>query len=558
FVTPASLLLLLSWTVSRCLMFYRWPDTGDVHWFFSVADGWFAGRTPYVGEIFEYPPGIIWFSVPLRALTSDADTFAVLFGLLMLLFDALCLWFMWRLCALFLVAPSPPSAAQGPADQVVCSPNEAPLRVAVTRYIAVAALYIASTSLLGRMLIQRYDILIAALVLAATVAALESRRRLADVMLGVAIGCKLVPVLVVPIYLTYLWIRDTATQGASPSATVVRHRAGARKWGAFASKFDDLGRLWHWMRHEGLRRIAWQGATVFALFLPFLLTSGWQSLSFLRNQSERDLQVESTWSVLLMLLDPANTSTRDASLTPEAVHPYAAALASLSGAVVVAGVGVTWWVAQRRWVCDKKAGLGPTPQSLVATICAALALSVVAAKVFSPQYLLWVAPLLCCLAVCLDSRTAVGNVLRVLVIFACTTLVTFVFTQALYHSHLIPVLLLVARAALLAFCAVQLLLFVRQPPDPRPASARSSTGASEKAATSQPPSTPDALAPRPSAQAALFDWKELARLLVWTFKRRAVQRTVLPWTRCRAFTATRRGCSCAFAISCLGTAPRPA
>ncbi|MCU0690377.1 MAG: glycosyltransferase 87 family protein, partial [Polyangiaceae bacterium] len=527
FVTPATVLLFLSWAVSRCLMFYRWPDRGQAQVLFDLVDAWFAGRTPYLERFFEYPPGVIWLSAPLRALTSDPDTFAVLFGLLMLLFDAICLGCMWRLCELVFGASSPPSGTQGPADQLECSPKESPRRVAATRYIAVAALYITSTSLLGRTLIQSYEIVIGALVLAATVAVLASRRRFADVMLGAAIGCKLLPVLVVPIYLTYLWTRDTATQGASPSATGVKHGAGAGEWDAVAPKFNELGGLWHWMRREGLRRIAWQGATVFALFVPFLVLSGWESFSFVRNYGARGLEVGSTWSVLLLLVDPTNGSTRDGLLSPETVHPYATALASLSGAVVLAGVGVTWWIAHRRWLSDKKAGLGPTPQSLVAAVGAALALSILAAKVFSPQYLLCVAPLLCWLAVCLDSRTVVGKVLRVLVIFACTMLVTCVFAKALLDPNLIPLLLLLARAVLLAFFAVQLLLFVRQPPDQGPAPAGSISGASKQTATLQPRSTPDALATSLSAQAALFDWNELARLLVVTFKRRALQGTLL-------------------------------
>lgn len=141
-------------------------------------------------------------------------------------------------------------------------------------------------------------------------------------------------------------------------------------------------------------------ALVAALFLPFYWREGPESLAFLRYHGERGLQLESVAATLPLVL----------SFFGQPVHlvgefgawhlrsPLAPMLAKVSPALILLLVGGVALFAFSKARCAM-----PPPAAarfavsaaplFVGAVIASLALAVVASKVFSPQYLLWLLPL---------------------------------------------------------------------------------------------------------------------------------------------------------------------
>ena len=127
-----------------------------------------------------------------------------------------------------------------------------------------------------------------------------------------------------------------------------------------------------------------------------VLVAGWPRLvSPLGYQSERGLQVESvaaTPVMLARLADPSRWQVGYArSKSYEVVGPAVQALLSVStllSVLLLAGVAVLSWRALRR-------GSVLTPEGLVWLALAAVTGFMVVSKVLSPQYLLWLLPMVC-------------------------------------------------------------------------------------------------------------------------------------------------------------------
>jgi hypothetical protein len=235
-------------------------------------------------------------------------------------------------------------------------------------------LYVAGTALLGHLLYNRLDIVMAALILLAA-ALLLSRAHYfwSFLALAAAINFKLVPLVLLPV-----WVL-----GALPA----RWPAG----GFLRSLPPLLGR-------SGLLLLL-----VAALFAPFWLVYGSQTLDFFAYHRDRGLEVESTYSSALMCLRPFGLAlgiefrygglNLTSSLSPAVAQLAGAAAAA---AVAAASLLLLWLVARRRrpGECNGEATLAQTyPLLFVFFTLLLLLLMVAFNKVFSPQYLFWVAPL---------------------------------------------------------------------------------------------------------------------------------------------------------------------
>jgi hypothetical protein len=203
--------------------------------------------------------------------------------------------------------------------------------------------------LLGSVVLSRFDLWPATLTLAALAALLAGRLRIGHGVLGLAVAAKLYPAVLMPIAVAYAWKREG--------------------------------------RREALRCAGTFAGAAALVFLPFLILSPggvWDSVT---RQASRPLQIESIGSALLLAAHQAfgldiTMDSSHGSQNLEGALPDALAVAqSASQALVLVAV---WAVFAR----------GPAePERLVLASAAALTAFVALGKVLSPQFLIWLVPL---------------------------------------------------------------------------------------------------------------------------------------------------------------------
>jgi hypothetical protein len=203
--------------------------------------------------------------------------------------------------------------------------------------------------LLGSVILSRFDLWPAAICVAALAALVSNRLRLGHALLGLGITAKLFPVVFVPLGVAYVW-----------------KRAG---------------------RREALICLALLAGVVGAIFLPFVVLSPegvWDSLSV---QLSRPLQVESLGASLLLV----GHHVFGFGLAGETSHGSQNVAGSAAGVLAVATtalqVGVLGWI----WASFAR-GRGDR-EALVRSTAAALCAFVALGKVLSPQFLIWLIPI---------------------------------------------------------------------------------------------------------------------------------------------------------------------
>jgi hypothetical protein len=203
--------------------------------------------------------------------------------------------------------------------------------------------------LLGSVILSRFDLWPAAICAAALAALVSNRLRLGHALLGLGITAKLFPVVFVPLGVAYVW-----------------KRAG---------------------RREALICLALLAGVVGAIFLPFVVLSRagvWDSLSV---QLSRPLQVESLGASLLLV----GHHLFGFGLAGETSHGSQNVAGSAAGVLAVATtllqVGVLVWI----WTAFAR-GRGDG-EALVRSTAAALCAFVALGKVLSPQFLIWLIPI---------------------------------------------------------------------------------------------------------------------------------------------------------------------
>ena len=140
------------------------------------------------------------------------------------------------------------------------------------------------------------------------------------------------------------------------------------------------------------REVAGFAATGAALVAGSLLAAGWDRLlSPLGWQSGRGLQVESVWATWVLAARLVSPSTWEAQLSDanswDFSGPGVAATLTVAG---LAQVGLAAWVVALTWRVWRSRVVDPVVVSVTAT--SVVAVFVATDKVFSPQYMLWLAP----------------------------------------------------------------------------------------------------------------------------------------------------------------------
>jgi hypothetical protein len=202
---------------------------------------------------------------------------------------------------------------------------------------------------LGSVILSRYDLWPAALAAAALAALCAGRDRLSLAALGLAVAAKFYPAVLGPLFVAHVW-----------------RRRGPRE----AAVAGSLG-----------------VAVVAAIYAPFVVLSPggvWHSVV---EQTTRPLQIESLGSAVLL----AAHHLFGLGLTVETSHGSQNLAGSLPDAVgaaeialLLAGLAALWlWFARRP----------RDAETLVRASAAAVCLFVAFGKVLSPQYLIWLLPL---------------------------------------------------------------------------------------------------------------------------------------------------------------------
>jgi Glycosyltransferase family 87 len=223
------------------------------------------------------------------------------------------------------------------------------LRATRRRTVAVLAVTAAFPLLLGSVVLTRFDLWPAALTVGALAALVAGRERLGLGVLGAAVAAKLYPLVLLPLALLFVARR----QGA---------RAAAASFGVFA--------------------------LVLAVALgPFLLVAPGGVVESFERQAERPLQIESLGAAFLLAADrlgeyeasimTSSGSQNLAGSLPDALASVQTVLQALAVATV--------------WILFARSRRGPV--ELLTASAAAVAALVAFGKVLSPQFLIWLVPL---------------------------------------------------------------------------------------------------------------------------------------------------------------------
>jgi Glycosyltransferase family 87 len=337
------------------------PAANDVLLYFRYANRMLSGEIPYRDFLVEYPP----FALPFLLLPGivalifgdlSFGTYQALFliqnGLLLII----TLWLIYKL----LLKLRPASEWQAIAGLL--------------------AAYTIGSIILCIFLYQRYDIGAAFLTFGAVYLFLHNRPGWAGGVLALATACKLFPALFLPLFLLYYWYHDL-----SRLRTIGRHVA------AFA-------------------------VTGLLTTLPFFLLSPSGFLKFLSYHGDRGIEVETIFAGIIVFahyLDFVPALVMIEASSVGLASPWSRPLATVSTLLTLVGVAILYlyfWRSQSRATSYElratKQEADPIPNhpssfilhpsktaSFIIHASSLLTLwFIVANKVISPQYLVWLLP----------------------------------------------------------------------------------------------------------------------------------------------------------------------
>jgi Glycosyltransferase family 87 len=223
------------------------------------------------------------------------------------------------------------------------------LGASVERTAAALGFFALAPLVLGSVILYRYDLWPAALTVAGIAGILAGRRRLGFAALGLGIAAKAFPAVVLPPALAYVW----RTRG----------------------------------RREALVCLGLAAAVVAVVVVPFLALAPhgvWESIV---HQASRPLQIESLGSALLL----AAHHVRGLALTLDSSHGSQNLGGSLPDAVGTASTALLAAALVATWVAAARGAA--TGERLVRYAAASVAAFAAFGKVLSPQFLIWLLPL---------------------------------------------------------------------------------------------------------------------------------------------------------------------
>jgi hypothetical protein len=202
--------------------------------------------------------------------------------------------------------------------------------------------------LLGSVILSRFDLWPTAIVAAALAALVSGRLRTGHLLLGLGVTAKIYPAVFIPLGVMYVW-----------------KRAG---------------------RREALTCLALALAVVAAVFLPFAVLSPggvWHSISI---QLSRPLQVESLGAAFLLVAHHVFGFGLAGETSHGSQNVAGTAAVVLAVATSILQVATLFWI----WLSFAR-GSG-SREALVRSTAAALCAFIALGKVLSPQFLIWLIP----------------------------------------------------------------------------------------------------------------------------------------------------------------------
>jgi uncharacterized membrane protein len=225
----------------------------------------------------------------------------------------------------------------------------AALRAEPERFFAALAFAALAPLALGSVILTRFDLWPTALMVLGLAAVLAERRRTGLGVLGVAVAAKIFPFVIVPPALAYVW----------------------RRYG----------------RREALVCAGIFAGVVALIFLPFVRLSPGGVWDSLHRQADRPLQIESLGSSFLLVAHQFGWWTVHLNLS----HGSQNQSGSLANALAVFQSVVQALVVIGLWIAFAR---GPaTKERLVRYSAACVAAFIAFGKVLSPQFLIWLLPL---------------------------------------------------------------------------------------------------------------------------------------------------------------------
>jgi uncharacterized membrane protein len=220
------------------------------------------------------------------------------------------------------------------------------------RLYAAAVLFALSPIAVGPISLNTYDLFPAAVTAGALAAVLRRREFLGFGLLGLAASAKLYPLAVLPLAAIYVW-----------------SIAGRRRM---------------------LRAVAVFAAVAVLVVLPFAIISPGGLWDSFHSQSARGLQIESLGASVLLAADQlglyAATVVHGATgaTTRDLAGSLPDALATITSILQAVSVAAVWWLFARG---------SRSPERLVLASCAAVTGFLVFNRFISPQYIVWLIPL---------------------------------------------------------------------------------------------------------------------------------------------------------------------
>ena len=303
----------------------------DINLFFKYASKVLDGSLPYRDFTIEYPPlALLFFTLP-RLAAASAEAYRFAFAVEVLLFDLLGLVLSYALAQ----------------------------RLNINRRVTIS-IYTILLLAAGPIIIYRFDIFPAVLVLASLYFFSKQKYATSWAILAVAALTKLYPAVIAPIYLIY--------------------QLKNRKY------------------RETIYGIVGFAVTTAAIIIPALLISPGGFLNSFTMQMNRGLHVEYTWSSFLLLaqnLGLTHASIRPTGPTPLSINltsPTADMLARISPLIILSVlllIYVLFFLRIRREQAADQSGISPVVNFSFLAVLGFL----LSGNIFSPQFIIWLFPL---------------------------------------------------------------------------------------------------------------------------------------------------------------------